>query len=180
MGAKEPVKALRATRPRGASRGVMRRSTVKQHYVPRFLLRHWAGRTKLGDGTLQVVPIDTRQAGLLFAEETSMNWFAQDSGIFGEATERTFSMLEQKAGMAIQQVTQLIAGQDQASINTNRITSGLRGFGRECTPQKHTTTGGRYRCTRAGTPREEPRERDKADRNGRDRRQIPDKGVPEI
>ena len=106
----------------------MRRSTVKQHYVPRLLLRQWAGRTKLGDRTLQVVPIDTRQAGLLFAEETSIDWFVQDSGIFNEATERTFGTLEQKAGMAIQQVTQLVAGQDQASINTNRITSGLCGL----------------------------------------------------
>ena len=104
----------------------MSRRTAKQHYVPRLLLRHWGGRTKLGEGTLQVVPIDTRQAGLIFSDETSMDWFAQDSDLFSEATENTFCELEQKAGIAIQQLTKLVAGQDRASINTNRITSGLR------------------------------------------------------
>ena len=106
----------------------MRRSTAKQHYAPRLLLRNWAGRTKLGERTLRVVPIDTRRAGLILAEETSIEWFAQDPDLFREATENTFSALEQKAGIAIQRVTQLVAGQDQASIDTNRITTVLRGL----------------------------------------------------
>ena len=109
-------------------RGHMSQTTAKQHYVPRLLLRHWAQRTKLGEGTLQVVPIDTRQAGLIFAEETSIDSFAQDSNLFSEATEETFMDLEQKAGIAIQQLTKFVASQDRASIDTNRITSGLRGL----------------------------------------------------